>query len=263
MWRIKTKQEFQKENLWNSEKETPLGWNSSGKMNYLLGSKIPDDLIKDCELNYAIKIDNWKLKNNAYINADLVFSESYPVIPKPDNTIFFDINRLSEEIDGLFEKRYEDLKEKHINLTESFNTTVDEKYNAYLKLVSQIAPDFKEMLLNEIRKSKTTIILNNNFELSINELDHPILCDVIKSLNLYKKVMLVGPAGTGKTYMVDDIAKKMNLPFYKYSCSRDSSVHDLLGYKQPSSEVYLETVFLKAYENGGVFLVDKIFVQTY
>lgn len=62
---------------------------------------------------------------------------------------------------------------------------------------------------------------------------------------------------TGKTYMVGQVAERLKLPFYKYSCSRDSSVHDLLGYKQPKSEIYLETAFLNAYENGGVFLVDE------
>lgn len=68
---------------------------------------------------------------------------------------------------------------------------------------------------------------------------------------------MVGPAGTGKTTIGSQIAEKMRLPFYKYSCSRDSSVFDLLGYKQPTSETYLETSFLKCYENGGVFLVDE------
>lgn len=62
---------------------------------------------------------------------------------------------------------------------------------------------------------------------------------------------------TGKTYMGASIAQKLNLQFRKYSCSRDSSVHDLLGYKQPRSETYLSTTFLDTYENGGVFLVDE------
>lgn len=62
---------------------------------------------------------------------------------------------------------------------------------------------------------------------------------------------------TGKTYMIGQVAERLKLPFYKYSCSRDSSVHDLLGYKQPKSETYLETAFLNAYENGGIFLVDE------
>lgn len=62
---------------------------------------------------------------------------------------------------------------------------------------------------------------------------------------------------TGKTTMIGHVAERLKLPFYKYSCSRDSSVHDLLGYKQPKSETYLETAFLNAYENGGIFLVDE------
>ncbi len=68
---------------------------------------------------------------------------------------------------------------------------------------------------------------------------------------------------TGKTTMIGHLAANLNLPFYKYSCSRDSSVHDLLGYKQPKSETYLNTVFLQCYENGGIFLVDEVFVHIY
>ena len=57
--------------------------------------------------------------------------------------------------------------------------------------------------------------------------------------------------------MAAQMASKLGLRFFKYSCSRDSSVHDLLGYKQPRSETYLTTTFLEAYEKGGVFLVDE------
>ena len=101
------------------------------------------------------------------------------------------------------------------------------------------------------------MVLPNAAQISVGHMAHPLTEAVIKSMHLNRQVMLTGPTGAGKTYMIGSIAASMAVPFYKYSCSRDSSVHDLLGYKQPASETYLNTTFLKAYEGGGIFLVDE------
>lgn len=125
--------------------------------------------------------------------------------------------------------------------------------------IAKTLKDSKELLLEELRKGRTTINVmgENPITYSVSTDDHYMMETVFKSLLLHKKIMMAGEAGTGKTYMAAQMAQKLNLNFYKYSCSRDSSVHDLLGYKQPRSEEYLNTTFLTAYENGGVFLVDE------
>lgn len=162
----------------------------------------------------------------------------------------FDLERLAKECNDLFQGI---LDENLGTLTDQIETATTEFSNS----ISLASEDHIKMFLKEIERGRTIIQLPDSTEISVRAMDHPRMASVIKSLTLFKKVMLVGPAGTGKTYMVEQIAKRMKLTFYKYSCSRDSSVHDLLGYKQPASETYLETVFLKAYENGGIFLVDE------
>lgn len=174
----------------------------------------------------------------------------------------FDIERLAKEIDEVFqnkqEKSFKSFDSETNQIIKKREQELDRIVNQKKEAVREVFSDIRGELLQEMQRGKSQIILERGGpSISIGHLDHPKMEDVIQSLYLTRKAMLVGPAGTGKTYMVQSIADRLELPFYKYSCSRDSSVHDLLGYKQPKSETYLETTFLKAYENGGIFLVDE------
>lgn len=182
-----------------------------------------------------------------------------------DKMPVFDLDRLARDINQEFQgilKTQENAFEhatKNIvdNRAKELDRLVQEKKN----LIRAELVNSKEELIAEIQKGRTTIVIGdttaNSMTITARSGDHPKLESVVKSLVLSKKAMLVGPTGTGKTHMIGQIAERMDIPFYKYSCSRDSSVHDLLGYKQPTSETYLETSFLKCYENGGIFLVDE------
>jgi MoxR-like ATPase len=173
----------------------------------------------------------------------------------------FDLDRLAKDIDGVFQAKLEnnikDLRKDSTKLLNEVDDKLTEQFTDFKQRVDAIFPDIKERLVEEIQRGRTIIVLPNAQEVNVQHMDHPVTEGAIKSLQLQRKLMLVGPAGTGKTTMVEKIAKSLDIAFYKYSCSRDSSVHDLLGYKQPTSETYLETTFLNAYENGGIFLVDE------
>ena len=265
-WRIKTEEEFKADQMWNPETNTPRGWNSKGSMNYLLGTNIPDNMSELCEQRNLIWIDGWRITSSDYTKHPLNILPqvtSNPVIVGEDNAPRFDIERLSKEINIIFQNEFEKSKIKHSDLISESESTLSDLTKKYKDEVSQIFPNIKDELIKEIQRGRTIISFPENIEISIQDYDHPKMKDVVVSLRMQRKALLVGPAGTGKTYMIAEIAKRLDLPFYKYSCSRDSSVHDLIGYKQPTSEMYLETVFLRAYENGGIFLVDKLFVQIY
>jgi len=173
----------------------------------------------------------------------------------------FDLDRLAKDIDDVFQKQLErkisELRLDSNKLLHEVDDKLTEQFTGFKQRVDSIFPDIKERLVEEIQRGRTIIVLPSTQEINVQHMDHPVTEGAIKSLQLQRKLMLVGPAGTGKTTMVEKIAKSLDIAFYKYSCSRDSSVHDLLGYKQPTSETYLETTFLNAYENGGIFLVDE------
>lgn len=267
VWRIKTEEEFKRDNLWNEQIGTPYGWNSQKKMNNLFGKLVPTEEQHKCASGSSIRLENWGLRGSDYILAyptatserttSTTPSVRNPVIVDDEKNPRFDLDRLSKEINELFQGNLNRSIEAHKNMVTQFKTYTSSTYDDYKQKIDKLFPDIKNALIAEIQRGHTTIVLPDRREIAIQPMDHPKMKDVLISLQTQRKTMLVGPAGTGKTYMVADIAERLKVPFYKYSCSRDSSVHDLIGYKQPVSETYLETVFLKAYEHGGVFLVDE------
>ena len=183
----------------------------------------------------------------------------------PPTEFNFNFGRLVKEVDALVQnKTKEAVKSIDTNLSITLNNLEQSIEKAkenfktdYTNESKRILESIREDLINVIEQGRTVININNLTSVSVSHQDHHQFEDIMKTLLQLKKVMMIGKAGTGKTYMAAQFAERLNLPFYKYSASRDSSVHDLLGYKQPRSEEYLETTFLRAYEYGGVFLVDK------
>jgi cobaltochelatase CobS len=68
---------------------------------------------------------------------------------------------------------------------------------------------------------------------------------------------LVGPAGSGKTTVAENVAKKFGMDFYCMSVGNQTTKSDLLGFISATGN-YISTVFRIAFEEGGVFLLDEI-----
>lgn len=71
-------------------------------------------------------------------------------------------------------------------------------------------------------------------------------------------LLLVGPAGCGKSVLAEQVAADLALPFSFISCSAGMSETHLLGKKDPATGAFLTTEFLRCYEEGGVFLFDEL-----
>lgn len=70
-------------------------------------------------------------------------------------------------------------------------------------------------------------------------------------------VMLVGMAGTGKTHAAQQVAEALGREFYAMSVGAQTSKSDIIGYMHAGGD-YVDTMFRRAYEHGGVFLMDEI-----
>lgn len=68
---------------------------------------------------------------------------------------------------------------------------------------------------------------------------------------------LCGPAGSGKTTMGEAAATALGLPFYSTSVCAQTTKSDFLGYMDAHGN-YRGTLFRKAFETGGVYLLDEI-----
>jgi cobaltochelatase CobS len=67
-------------------------------------------------------------------------------------------------------------------------------------------------------------------------------------------VMLVGPAGGGKTTGAEHVAAALGLPFYSNGAL--TGAHELTGYKDGAGH-YHTTPFRQAFEHGGLYLMDE------
>lgn len=86
---------------------------------------------------------------------------------------------------------------------------------------------------------------------------HASLADVLLVASLRIHLMLVGPAGTGKSTLAESAAEALGLDFYAISCHPAMQPSAMLGFIDATG-TYRDTMFRRAYEHGGVFLIDEI-----
>lgn len=84
---------------------------------------------------------------------------------------------------------------------------------------------------------------------------HAMTERVIQVAALGHPVMMVGPAGCGKTTIGEHVAKALALDCYITSTVNDT--HELTGFVDGHGK-YHTTQFRLAYENGGVWVADEI-----
>lgn len=78
---------------------------------------------------------------------------------------------------------------------------------------------------------------------------------IIRVIGIGHNVMMVGPAGCGKTFIGQQAARALNLPFYITSTVNDT--HEIMGFVDGYGK-YHATPFRHAFEHGGVWIADEI-----
>ena len=91
----------------------------------------------------------------------------------------------------------------------------------------------------------------------IEGIQHNQFENLVKIVLTGQPVVLVGPAGTGKSHAAEAVAKTLDLEFYAMSVGAQTSKSDLIGYMDANKN-YQTTAFRQAYEDGGLFLLDEI-----
>ena len=86
---------------------------------------------------------------------------------------------------------------------------------------------------------------------------HPALADVLAWMAAGVPVLMVGPAGSGKTHLAESAAAALGMSFSSLSVGPETSIIELTGYMDAGGR-YVGTAFRRAFEGGGVFLFDEI-----
>lgn len=79
--------------------------------------------------------------------------------------------------------------------------------------------------------------------------------EILNLVNMDEPVMLIGPAGSGKNYSIDQVSKALNK--HMYYTNNASNEFKLTGFIDAGGN-YRDTEFYKAFKNGGVFFLDEI-----
>lgn len=78
----------------------------------------------------------------------------------------------------------------------------------------------------------------------------------------FKNLLLVGPAGTGKSTIAEHLAESLSVPYAHINCSGGVTEAQLLGKTVPNITTgenhYQGTPLTSLYENGGVFCLDEM-----
>lgn len=84
---------------------------------------------------------------------------------------------------------------------------------------------------------------------------HKLLPDIVTAVVAGTTPFLVGPAGSGKTTLAEQVCKVLKRPFYMEA--RVTSEFKLIGFVDANGKT-VRTQFREAYEHGGGFLFDEV-----
>jgi MoxR-like ATPase len=86
---------------------------------------------------------------------------------------------------------------------------------------------------------------------------HSVLPDVLLALGAGCHVLLVGPAGTGKSMMAQQAAEAFGQEFHALSLGPTTPMSKIFGYYDAHGN-YHGTPFRRAFEHGGLMLLDEL-----
>ena len=134
------------------------------------------------------------------------------------------------------------------------------KHSVSTMVSNQLTADLtiqRDGIISSFMESKRTeIFLNKELKATVTDpTSHAKLPKLLSFLQLFGQAMVVGPTGSGKSTLAKQAADAMNLEYGSFSCNQEASKSELTGFANINS--YVESSFLKFYENGGVFLIDE------
>lgn len=120
------------------------------------------------------------------------------------------------------------------------------------------------ILLDEISKVSARVELARPIEVIMPDGEkrnvgrqHKLFPDLMEYVKLRLNVLLVGPAGGGKTTATEKAAEAMGMKFYLQPMGPSVTESRLLGWVDANGKL-VRTLFRDAYEHGGLFMADEM-----
>ena len=118
--------------------------------------------------------------------------------------------------------------------------------------LSQIKPEIKEIIVKVA--DRPVVKMDGKV--------HEKFAEILDLAAQRMEILMVGPAGCGKSHLAEQIARALGLRFGSISCSAGMSEGQITGRLIPTGDggrfEYQRSQFVEFYEEGGVFLLDEI-----
>ncbi len=143
------------------------------------------------------------------------------------------------------------------------NSLIDARANDLIAtaVASAVAKTKDELTKAGIVKTEITVRINDAKPVKLDSKPHASFDRCLRLATARRNILMIGPAGCGKTHLAEQVAKALKLEFAHISCSAGMSEGQITGRLIPGkggSFEYSRSEFVKAYEEGGVFLFDEI-----
>ena len=126
-----------------------------------------------------------------------------------------------------------------------------------MALATSVAMDRLNTKIEAMQPKVTQIIVKDRPAFTLKGVQHMAFGDIMMSISARCNTFLVGPAGTGKTTMVSQVAEALNLSFHAENLTAATTEYALKGFKDANSN-YVPTKLREFFQNGGVYLLDEI-----
>ncbi len=142
------------------------------------------------------------------------------------------------------------------HFTEVLTTLTEESYQALDAKVTEKQEQTHKELLALANQARPIEIKSKGKTKELKGVQHEQFDNLLKIVGANQAVLLVGPAGTGKSHAGETVAEALDLAFHAISVGSQTSKSDLIGYLTATG-TYIRTQFREAYEHGGLFLLDE------
>lgn len=142
-----------------------------------------------------------------------------------------------------------------LNFDQSMDETVYRRSIEHLKV--QFAEARKELLAEAKQHRRIKLELDEKDMAGKAKIRHEQFEKVAVIIRNRLNAFLYGPAGSGKSFIAEQVADLLGVPFYSISVSYQTSVASLMGYMDATGK-YVPSLLRKAFEEGGVFCIDEI-----
>lgn len=148
------------------------------------------------------------------------------------------------------------------SIVEGLITAVASRVEVNREEVVKIVKKEVEPILKKLQENKPVILVVDK-DKEVGKLEgtrHPKADTLLKALstklvdNTFINVWLSGPAGSGKTFAVKQVAKALGIEYGFHGAM--TMAHELVGFVDAGG-TYHETVFVRLYRMGGVCLLDE------